>query len=54
MKKREGNGMSELLFKSYEVARGQFVKNVDALEESILDIQPEALTTPYTGILVMY
>jgi uncharacterized damage-inducible protein DinB len=41
MKKREGNEMSELLFKSYEVARGNFIKNVEALEESMVDVQPE-------------
>lgn len=33
--------MSVLLFKSFEVARGYFVKNVDALNETIVDIQPE-------------
>ncbi|MDN3019879.1 DinB family protein [Paenibacillus sp. BSR1-1] len=33
--------MSELLFKSFEFARNYFLKNVDALDESIVDVQPE-------------
>ncbi|KAB2329722.1 DinB family protein [Cytobacillus depressus] len=33
--------MSELVFKHFEFARRYFLKNVDALDESILDIQPE-------------
>ncbi|MED4207181.1 DinB family protein [Neobacillus mesonae] len=33
--------MSELLIKSYETARRFFIKNVEALDESILHVQPE-------------
>jgi hypothetical protein len=33
--------MSELLFKNFELTRGFFVKNVDANDEAIVDIQPE-------------
>ncbi|AZU60059.1 DinB family protein [Neobacillus mesonae] len=33
--------MSELLIKSYETARKFFIKNVEALDESILHVQPE-------------
>ena len=38
---REVSGMSELIFKSFEVARGMFVKNVDSLDESLVDVQPD-------------
>ncbi|MEH7437982.1 DinB family protein [Neobacillus drentensis] len=33
--------MSELLFKGYEVARRYFVKTVESLDESMVDVQPE-------------
>jgi uncharacterized damage-inducible protein DinB len=33
--------MSELLVKNFELARGFFVKNVDALDEGVVDDQPE-------------
>ncbi|WP_312475171.1 DinB family protein [Neobacillus sp.] len=33
--------MSELLFKSFEVTRGYFVKNVEMLDEGLVDVQPE-------------
>jgi hypothetical protein len=33
--------LSELLFKQFELTRGNFVKFVDALEEGLVDIQPE-------------
>ncbi|AIM16770.1 MULTISPECIES: DinB family protein [Neobacillus] len=33
--------MSELLFKHFETTRSYFLKNVEALEESIVDVQPE-------------
>lgn len=33
--------MSELLFKSYELTRSYFIKNVEAMDESILHVQPE-------------
>ncbi|GHI01321.1 DinB family protein [Neobacillus kokaensis] len=33
--------MSELLFKSYETARSFFLKTVEAMDESILHVQPE-------------
>jgi uncharacterized damage-inducible protein DinB len=33
--------MSGLLFKNFELTRGFFVKNVDALDEGIVDVQPQ-------------
>lgn len=33
--------MSELIFKQYEIARNYLLKNVGAIDESIVDIQPE-------------
>jgi uncharacterized damage-inducible protein DinB len=33
--------MSELLFKHFELTRSLFVKNVDALDECIVDVQPK-------------
>lgn len=33
--------MSELLFKHFELTRSFFLKNVDALDESITEVQPE-------------
>jgi uncharacterized damage-inducible protein DinB len=33
--------MSKLIFKQYEVARNYLLKNVGAIDESIVDIQPE-------------
>jgi uncharacterized damage-inducible protein DinB len=33
--------MSELLFKSFEVTRRYFVKNVEMLDEGLVDVQPE-------------
>lgn len=32
--------MSEILFKSFEFARNRFVKTVDELTESVVDVQP--------------
>jgi DinB superfamily len=36
-----GIKMSELLFKNIEVTRNYFLKNIEALDESIIDVQPE-------------
>ena len=33
--------MSELLFKNMELTRSFFIKNVDAIEEGLVDVQPE-------------
>ncbi|MDQ6595507.1 DinB family protein [Bacillus salipaludis] len=33
--------MSELLFKHFKVTRNFFLKNIDAIDEAIVDIQPE-------------
>jgi hypothetical protein len=33
--------MSELVFKNYELTRNFFLKNVEAYNESIVDVQPE-------------
>jgi len=33
--------MSELLFKSFELTRSYFVKNVEALAEEIVDVKPQ-------------
>jgi uncharacterized damage-inducible protein DinB len=33
--------MSELLIKHFELARGYFLENADALDEGIVDVQPE-------------
>lgn len=33
--------MSELLFKHFEVTRNFLLKNIDALDEAIVDVQPE-------------
>lgn len=33
--------MSELLFKNFELTRGMFVKNIDALDEGLVGVQPE-------------
>ncbi|MCL6570392.1 MAG: DinB family protein [Bacillus sp. (in: Bacteria)] len=33
--------MSELLVKHFELARGSFVKNVGAIDEAVVDVQPE-------------
>lgn len=33
--------MSELLFKSFELTRGYLLKNVESLDEAILDVQPQ-------------
>jgi uncharacterized damage-inducible protein DinB len=35
------NRMSELLFKSFELTRGRFVQTVDALDQGIVDVQPQ-------------
>jgi hypothetical protein len=34
--------MSELLFNNMELTRSFFIKNVEAVEESLVDVQPEA------------
>lgn len=36
--------MSELLFKHFEVTRGIFLKNITALDETIVDVQPEGFS----------
>lgn len=33
--------MSELIFKSFEIARDRFVKALDGLDESLVDVQPD-------------
>lgn len=33
--------MSELLFKNFELTRGRFLKSVGALDEAIVEVQPE-------------
>lgn len=38
---RGGNKMSELLFKSFELTRNFFLKNVEALDEAAVDVKPE-------------
>jgi uncharacterized damage-inducible protein DinB len=40
MKGRQ-SGMSELIFKHYELARGKFISNVSDLEEGFAEVQPE-------------